>query len=320
MKRFRMAKAVMMLLTLTFFVMGCSKPKPEVTSSDVLEINSQSALGGGVIVSDVSDPVVERGLCWGTQPNPETSGNHNVADGTRTGSFSCEITGLEPNTTYYVRAYAINGAGVGYGTDVTFKTLEHGYVDLGLPSGTLWATCNVGATKPEGIGDYFAWGETQPKTTYNWSTYQYCNGGDNQLTKYCNKSSCGYNGFTDNLTVLQPSDDAATANWGDGWCMPAEEQWLELFLFANITWTTQNGVNGIRITASNGNSLFLPAAGCYLNDEHENINSKGYFWSSKLCTDGPYGAGRFRFYSGSYDVDYNYRDNGLSVRAVRSAE
>lgn len=78
------------------------------------------------------------------------------------------------------------------------------YVDLGLPSGTLWATCNVGADTPEGYGDYFAWGETQPKTTYNWSTYRYCNGDYVKLTKYCGNSSYGYNGFTDDLTVLQP--------------------------------------------------------------------------------------------------------------------
>ena len=101
----------------------------------------------------------------------------------------------------------------------------HEYVDLGLPSGTLWATCNVGAETPEGYGDYFAWGETELKTTYNLSTYKYTNGSYDQLTKYCSNSSYGYNGFTDTLTVLLPEDDAATANWGDGWCMPTADQW-----------------------------------------------------------------------------------------------
>ena len=95
----------------------------------------------------------------------------------------------------------------------------HEYVDLGLPSGTLWATCNVGATTPEGYGDYFAWGETTPKSVYNWDTYQYSNGGYTYIdefrpyfTKYCNKSEYGYNGYTDTLTILQAGDDAATAN------------------------------------------------------------------------------------------------------------
>lgn len=77
---------------------------------------------------------------------------------------------------------------------------------------------------------YFTWGETQPKTTYNWSTYRYCNGSydqlnNNQLTKYCNNSSYGYNGFTDTLTILLPEDDAATANWGSDWCMPTKAHW-----------------------------------------------------------------------------------------------
>ena len=95
----------------------------------------------------------------------------------------------------------------------------HEYVDLGLPSGTLWATCNIGANTPEEYGDYFAWGETQTKDTYSWSTYQYANGTfwqDPQLTKYCTDANYGYNGFTDNLTTLQASDDPATANWGSG--------------------------------------------------------------------------------------------------------
>ena len=113
-------------------------------------------------------------------------------------------------TTVYIKNYA----------DHSF----HEYVDLGLPSGLLWATCNVGADAPEDYGDYIAWGETTPKTTYNWSTYQYCMGSYNTLTKYCNKTSFGYNGFTDNLTTLLPEDDAATANWGSGWRMPTEEE------------------------------------------------------------------------------------------------
>ena len=110
------------------------------------------------------------------------------------------------------------------------------YVDLGLPSGTLWATCNIGADSPEDYGLYFAWGETTGYSedtsdgrSFDWSTYKYCNGSSYTLTKYCNDSSRGYNGFTDNLTELVPEDDAATANWGAGWCMPTVEQFDELF-------------------------------------------------------------------------------------------
>ena len=98
----------------------------------------------------------------------------------------------------------------------------HEYVDLELPSGTLWATCNVGATNPEDFGDYFAWGETEGvnsgKHDFEWSTYKYykINGNVEGLTKYCSNSRYGYEGFTDSLTVLAFTDDAATANWGWG--------------------------------------------------------------------------------------------------------
>lgn len=192
----------------------------------------------------------------------------------------------------------------------------HTYVDLGLPSGTLWATCNVGANSPEEYGSYFAWGETQPKETYDWSTYQYCNG--SYLTKYCYDASLGYNGFTDNLTVLQPSDDAATANWGDDWRMPTKAEWEELYNNTTVTWTTQNGVFGRLFTASNGNRLFLPAAGyCWVDDLYD-VGSYGYYWSSSLMPDYPGGAWRFYVNSDYCDMDYYDRNYGLSVRAVRS--
>ena len=121
----------------------------------------------------------------------------------------------------------------------------HDYVDLGLPSGTMWATCNVGAESPDQYGDYYAWGETAPKDTYNWSTYKYSNGDYNLLTKYCSKSDFGFNGFTDDLVTLQPNDDAATANWGEGWCTPTYNQWVELLRKCTHSWTTINGVKGV---------------------------------------------------------------------------
>lgn len=140
---------------------------------------------------------------------------------------------------------------------------EHEYVDLGLPSGTLWATCNVGANSPEEFGYFFAWGETQPKEDYSWDTYIYCKGSENTLTKYCTNSTYGYNGFTDALDELLPEDDAATANWGRGWQMPSMEQIKELFNEENTTQTLtkQNGVDGWLIRSkSNNGTLFLPAA------------------------------------------------------------
>ena len=200
---------------------------------------------------------------------------------------------------------------------------EHEYVDLGLPSGTLWATCNVGASKPEEYGDYFAWGETKPKSIYNWSTYKWCNGSSTTMTKYCTRSEYGNNGFTDNLTELQPEDDAATANWGSGWKMPSLDQIKELFesYYTTSEWTQLNGVYGYKITSkSNGNSIFLPAAGERLEDGLYYAGKYGNYWSSSLGPNDDNGAYFLYFGSGIWDWDEYGRGTGHSVRAVRVQE
>lgn len=196
---------------------------------------------------------------------------------------------------------------------------EHDWVDLGLPSGLLWATRNVGADSPEDYGDYFAWAETQPKGYYDWSTYTYACEDDWDLTKYCNDSYCGCNGYTDNLTILQAGDDAATANWGSGWRTPTREEWEELLDYCTSVWTTQNGVRGRRFTGPNGNTLFLPAAGYRWGDYLFDAGSAGYYWSSSLNSDFPNHAWNCYFYSGYCLMDDDYRISGHSVRAVRSA-
>ena len=194
----------------------------------------------------------------------------------------------------------------------------HGYVDLGLPSGMLWANCNVGADNPEDYGDYFAWGETQPRDYYSWSTYRYCHGTSGTLTKYCNNSSYGYNGFIDNLTTLLAVDDAATANWGYEWRMPTQEEWQELFDNTTSTWTTKNGVNGRAFTAANGNSVFMPAAGSINGSSNSSIGSSNYCWSSSLGTSYPYQA-RCMYFSRSSASCTSQRNRffGHSVWAVR---
>ena len=192
----------------------------------------------------------------------------------------------------------------------------HEYVDLGLPSGLKWATCNVGASSPEEYGDYFAWGEVEPKTIYDWSTYKY--GSDyNQLTKYCNDSDLGYNGFTDNKTVLDPEDDAATVNWGGAWRMPTKAEQDELRKNCTWTWITQNGVNGYKVTGPNGNSIFLPAAGCMYYSSLDNAGSYGFYWSSSLNSNDPVYA-----YNVYFNSDYVgrgssfYRYYGFTMRPV----
>ena len=191
----------------------------------------------------------------------------------------------------------------------------HEYVDLGLPSGLKWATCNVGATTPEEYGDYFAWGETEPKEYYDWSTYKYGTNYD-QLTKYCTQSSYGNNGFTDNKTVLDPEDDAAAVNWGGAWRMPTKAEQDELRNNCTWDWTTQNGVNGYKVTGPNGNSIFLPAAGYVLEGTLVDAGSYGYYWSSSLYTGNPLYAYYVYFNSGYVDWYGSDRYNGQSVRPV----
>ena len=173
------------------------------------------------------------------------------------------------------------------------KQGEHYYAKLGLPSGTKWAITNVGASTAEEYGDYFAWGETEPKETYNWSTYKWCNGSSSTITKYST---------VDNNIVLDLEDDAANANWGGNWTMPTYKERNELQYDCRSTWVTKCGVYGRKVTGPNGVAVFLPAAG-----------SDVYYWSSSLDTNDLDYA--YSFYFNSSNV-YIGRCNGLSVRPV----
>ena len=208
----------------------------------------------------------------------------------------------------------------------------HDYVDLGLPSGTLWATCNVGSNTSEGYGDYFAWGETEAKGTYEWTNYKYCNeitytGANNniyydyKLTKYCNMYNMGYNGFVDNITTLEVGDDVATVRWGSEWCMPTVEQWEELQRYTTHQWTTKNGVYGHLFTSTNNKSIFLPAAG-YKDSQLQEAGDCGHYWATILDYD-PRAGKRIKFNSdGIQNIHQvsscDWRYQGKTIRPVRS--
>ena len=219
----------------------------------------------------------------------------------------------------YYRAYAFINGEIAYGEVKQISSDEGDWVDLGLPSGLLWATRNVGANSPEEYGNYISWGESAPKSVYRWYTYNYGyeDEGFLYITKYNTDS---YYGPVDNLTILQSGDDAATVNWGSDARVPTIEEWLELMNYCTTVWTSQNGVSGRCFTGPNGNSLFLPAAGCRLDSNLSEAGNRGNYWSSSLYTSFPLHAWNIYFDTVGYGpVGGSYRDNGLSIRAVRSA-
>ena len=273
---------------------------PELGELKITEITYSSAKASSAIVKTNDLDIIECGFCY--YPESDTSAV-NYLKAPINKSFSVCISGLRSDKEYIVKAYAKNVAGVTYGNIISFKTLQnnessgtvngHNWVDLGLPSGIKWATCNIGASTPSDYGNYYAWGETTTKTNYSSSTYTY----------------------SGSPTTLPSSADAATVNWGSGWRMPTDDEFNELKNNCTSTWTTQNGRNGRLFTGPNGNSIFLPAAGnrsAVLNYD----GSYGYYWSSSLY----YSSGTYAWclYSSSsvcsiYD---EYRYIGRSVRPV----
>ena len=193
----------------------------------------------------------------------------------------------------------------------TSVTPQYEAVDLGLS--VKWATFNVGATKPEEYGGYYAWGETEEKENYDWSTYKWCNGSYDTQTKYCTNSSYG---TVDNKTTLDLEDDVAHVKWGGSWRMPTSDEIKELRRECNWQWTSLNGVNGHRVTGPNGNSIFLPAAGCRYGTVLDGRGIHGYYWSSSLYYYYCSNAYLLVLRNGYYEWDDHLRCDGFSVRPV----
>ena len=277
---------------------------PVVTTAEVTDIKLFSAVCGGEVVSNGEYVVVARGVCWSMEQNPTIEDSH-TTDGISTGTYTSNLTELNHSTTYYVRAYAVNAKGItAYGEEKSFTTLPiegttngHSWVDLGLPSGKKWATCNVGATSPEEYGDYFAWGETTTKAEYR----------EENSTTY---------GKTMNDISGNAQYDAATANWGGGWRMPTKEELNELRTKCTWTWTTQNGVNGYKVTGPSGANIFLPAAGGRNGSSLYGAGNYGLCWSSTPDDHDVNDAYLLYFYSSSHSMNNGLRNYGQSVRPV----
>ncbi len=192
----------------------------------------------------------------------------------------------------------------------------HDYVDLGLPSGTVWATCNVGADNVNECGDYFAWGEVRVKVSYNCKNYAFYTGPYEEITKY-RTSTSSVNG--DGLLQLLKSDDVATQEWGAPWHMPSADQAQELMDNCRRTWVmSYNGmaVNGMLLTGPNGNKLFLPAAGFYNGRKLTGLGRVGDYWLLDLFEESGYGALVLDFNQNDCANGVANRHMGQSVRPV----
>ena len=271
----------------------------------ILDVNEVVTLTASVLPEDAENPAV----IW-------ESSNEAVAEIIRIDGNKCYVLAVAGGTSI-ITCRATDGSGVK--AECPVMVVVHEYVDLGLPSGTLWAMCNVGANSPEEYGDYFAWGETEPKEDYYWDTYRFYDTANNKLamTKYCTNSD---NGTVDNKTELEIEDDAATVNWGVEWQMPSIEQFKELINseYTTTKWTTLNGVNGRMIVSmSNGNSIFLPAVGEHKLTNFVDAGSYGYYWSRSLGPNRSTDAYYLSFHSSSIYTSYTRRDFGYCVRPVR---
>lgn len=282
---------------------------PTVKTLSVTDIEINSASVSGYVESYNDGSIGECGIVYGVNQNPSLEDSV-VVHGKTIGNFNCTLTGLQSGITYYVRAYATGQKGTSYGEELSFTTKtepNHPYIDLGLS--VKWATYNIGASSPEEYGDYFAWGETEPKDVYDWSTYKWCNGSQNTLTKYCTKREYG---VVDNKTALELEDDAAHVNWGGEWRMPTQAELEELR--TKCTWLPAkiNGVSGREITGPNGNTLFLPYSG-YCSEGKYPGGGTGHSWSS---TSSAYDAYKLVYSWNGYYVFADLRCFGFTVRAV----
>ena len=274
------------------------------------------------------------GVCYSKNNRVPTIDDDCLSLGSELKSYTYSLSELTAGTTYYFRVYVKLADGVFYGDVMKAKTLGtapvdnsktingHKFIDLRLPSGLLWAETNIGAEEPADYGNYYAWGETEPKSCYYWNTYKYCTTSakyylsTDTLTKYIS---------SDGKTTLDPEDDAAYVIWGDSCRMPTDDEFTELRNASNCTWTWTSmtnskgrSISGYQVTSvKNGNSIFLPASGDRRGEALQGCGEKGVYWSSTLHNYGYHGNAYYLvIYSSKIKQDYGERYFGKTVRPV----
>lgn len=224
------------------------------------------------------DSDLQKGFKYSTNPN-SLSQNIQAEKETAVGSergncqYEVKISNLEPDTEYYYQAYTFDGEYYNYGEICSFKTpaeIPSEAVDLGLPSGTLWAKWNMGATAPEEYGDYYAWGETETKKGYGWYNYEHCDGTDDT----CHDIGAEISGT---------KYDVAHVKWGGDWQLPTSKQIDELVKYCQHKVTTSKGVKGTLVTGPNGNTIFLPCAGFMSGTKLYGPGKYGLYKSGTRC-------------------------------------
>lgn len=279
-----------------------------------------------ISLSSYSEPI-KLGICYSNQnTNPTVADNIVELEKYESGTLDFLLDGLKGQTTYYYRAYARIGQVVKYGEVKTVFTQMfgevtssngHEYVDLGLPSKTKWATCNVGALTPYEEGDFYAWGETEVKKLYRWENYKFCQGAENTLTKYCTEA---YWGKVDGKLNLEKEDDVAHVKWGGGWQIPSYGDISELLKNCNSKQVKIKGMSGkLLISRKNGNSVFFPKTGAkYDGDTPYKTYDMSFYWLMRVDSDINRRAISYKFDSSLPTVRWEDPDRcvGLPIRPV----
>ncbi|MBR6863385.1 MAG: Ig-like domain-containing protein [Bacteroidales bacterium] len=286
------------------------KPVPvEDVTINIIELDLQVNQVCSLVATVSPEYATNQSLFW-------TSSNNAIAKVSPSGEITC----LRPGSVV-ISATTVEG-GITASCNVTVSEPLSPFVipecvDLGLPSGILWSSFNLGARKPEDFGVYYAWGEVEPKSDYEWNNYKWSVNSEKSLTKYCSNTNYGYNGFTDGIIQLEPEDDAAHAAFGDKWRMPTSDEFAELREKCSWEWISLHGVNGYKITGPNGNCIFIPASGKTGGiSDFSDANKRGCYNSSNIDTEYPYLSIGLDFDSDEISDGVSGRCSGRPIRPV----